>query len=412
MGKSGLSVWEGLAFSTDVGSLIFGQFNELTLMKEKSLASRREPLEAHLLRLQATVALPPLWHGLQELFEEAFPHHNLILGLQFLRQVPSVVLHSRPLPLRTPEWYERSHPVHPGFVWLQDHPGATLVRVSDVHTLDELKRGEYYREFMEPEGWVHSLGFLYWNEEGLEHMIGINRTEAQGDFDEDDMEVARWLYPQVGVALRRVSCLRKSAAEQETLAAYLMDLPLPAVFVDWTLKPVYANHAARETVARWNALKPGASLAKPARQLRLPANIRAACQALKKRISAAERTNAENVSTRTVQMQLTHPTQPDQVACIKSLTFAGDPMSKPGFWITWLSGASDAEPDMTLGQWKLLSPRERDVARRISRGETNLEIARSLGRSVSTVKSHLESMFRKLRVKNRAGLLAQLGRAG
>lgn len=384
--------------------------NDSNLMKEMTVASRRESLEPLLLKLQATVTLPPLWNALQALFAEAFPHHALVLGLQFLRQVPSAMLHSRPLPLRTPDWYERSHPVHPGFAWLKDHPGATLVRVSDVLPLDELKRGEYYREFMEPEGWVHSLGFLYWSEEGLEHMIGINRAEAQGDFDEADMVLARWLYPQVGVALRRVALMQKAAAGQETLAAYLMDLPLPAVCVDWTLDIVYANHAARETVARWNG-QAGTRAAKLPRRLHLPANIRTACQALKKQISDADRTNGENAATRTVQMQLPHPTQPDQVACIKSLPFAGDPISKPGFWITWLAGALGHETDKNLGRWKLLSPRERDVARRVGRGETNQEIARALGRSVSTVKTHLESMFRKLRVKNRAGLLARLGRA-
>lgn len=62
-----------------------------------------------------------------------------------------------------------------------------------------------------------------------------------------------------------------------------------------------------------------------------------------------------------------------------------------------------------LGKWKLLSRRERDVALRLFQGESNLEISQSLGRSVSTIKSHLDSMFRKVGVKNRAGLLAQLG---
>ena len=86
-------------------------------------------------------------------------------------------------------------------------------------------------------------------------------------------------------------------------------------------------------------------------------------------------------------------------------------MDKPGFWITWLEEGAGADTRGNLGAWKLLSQRERDVARRIGRGETNAEIAHALGRSVSTVKTHLDSMFRKLGVKNRAGLLARLGRS-
>ena len=373
-------------------------------------AGRREALEHLLLNLQATVALPPLWSRLQALLGVAFPHHSLVLGLQFLDQFPSVVLHSRPLPLRTPDWYKRNHPVHPGFAWLKDHPRAKLVRVSDVLPLDELKRGDYYREFMEPEGWVHSLGLLYWNNEGLEHLIGINRSESQGDFDDDDLELARWLYPQIGVALRRVAALRKASAEQETLSAYLMDLPLPALFVDWSMRVIYHNRAGRETVARWIKGDSKGGFYSATRHLHLPGDIRAACLKLKQKIVAVDRTNTDNTASRTVQIQVSHPIHPGWAASIKSLPFGGDPVIKPGFWITFLEETHDVEPDQHLGRWKLLSLRERDVARRIGRGETNVEIARALGRSLSTVKTHLESMFRKLGVKNRTGLLVKLGR--
>lgn len=381
-----------------------------TALGTRAKEARREALDPLLLKLQATVALPPLWSGLQTLLEAAFPHHSLVLGLQFLGQFPSVVLHSRPLPLRSPDWYKRNHPVHPGFAWLKDHPRAKLVRVSDVLSLDELKRGDYYHEFMQPEGWVHSLGLLYWDDEGLEHLIGINRTETQGDFADDDMELARWLYPQIGVALRRVAALRRAAAEQETLSAYLMDLPLPALCVDWTLRILYHNRAGRETVGRWIKVDPRGKYSNATRHLRLPGDIRAACQRLKQQISAADQTNTDNTASRTVQTQVTHATQSGWVASIKSLPFGGDPVIKPGFWITFLEETHDAEPAQHLGRWKLLSLRERDVARRIGRGETNVEIARALGRSLSTVKTHLESMFRKLGVKNRTGLLVRLGR--
>ncbi len=373
------------------------------------LVARRQWLEGALLKLHGTVTLPSLWIELQDLLEAAYPHHSLVLGLQFTRTVgPSVMLHSRPLPLRTPEWYDRNLPVHPGLAWLQQNPGAKLVRVSDVLPLDELKAGDYYQVFMEPEGWVHGLGFFYWNSEGIEHMIGINRAEDQGDFDAEDMELAHWLHPQIGVALRRVAQLRKEAGAREVLATYLMDLPLPALSLDWNLQPFYANHAARQTLARWESDKSGDAAPKPPRRPRLPSDIRAACLALKKQITAADRTNIANPTTRTVQARVPHRTQPGWIAFIKSLPFKGDPVTKPGFWITWLEPVDDAGP--TLGKWKLLSPRERDVARRIARGETNAQIAHALGRSLSTVKTHLESMFRKLGVKNRAGLLARLGR--
>ena len=51
---------------------------------------------------------------------------------------------------------------------------------------------------------------------------------------------------------------------------------------------------------------------------------------------------------------------------------------------------------------KVLSPREIDVLRRVSLGESNKEAALRLGISPSTVRTHLESIFRKLGCKSRA----------
>jgi DNA-binding CsgD family transcriptional regulator len=50
----------------------------------------------------------------------------------------------------------------------------------------------------------------------------------------------------------------------------------------------------------------------------------------------------------------------------------------------------------------ILSPREIEVLRRVSLGESNKEVALRLGISPSTVRTHLESIFRKLGCKSRA----------
>ena len=57
-----------------------------------------------------------------------------------------------------------------------------------------------------------------------------------------------------------------------------------------------------------------------------------------------------------------------------------------------------------------LSPREWDVARVLMNGESNEEIADTLGLAPSTVAHHLTAIYRKLGVRRRAEAVAQLHR--
>lgn len=55
-----------------------------------------------------------------------------------------------------------------------------------------------------------------------------------------------------------------------------------------------------------------------------------------------------------------------------------------------------------LVTWNRLTARERDVLSEIARGQTNREIASSLGIGLGTVKGHVKRMFLKLGVHDRA----------
>jgi DNA-binding NarL/FixJ family response regulator len=48
-----------------------------------------------------------------------------------------------------------------------------------------------------------------------------------------------------------------------------------------------------------------------------------------------------------------------------------------------------------------LTARELEVLRHVARGLGNTEVARAIGRSVETVKAHLESIFQKLGARDR-----------
>lgn len=60
------------------------------------------------------------------------------------------------------------------------------------------------------------------------------------------------------------------------------------------------------------------------------------------------------------------------------------------------------------GRFRLLTPRQREVARYVSYGRTNAEVALVLGMSENTVKKHLKEVFAILETTNRTELAALL----
>jgi DNA-binding CsgD family transcriptional regulator len=59
--------------------------------------------------------------------------------------------------------------------------------------------------------------------------------------------------------------------------------------------------------------------------------------------------------------------------------------------------------------WKILSPREGEVALLVARGLSNKEVARELGISGETVKGHMHGIFQKLGIKSRHSLTILAG---
>ena len=68
--------------------------------------------------------------------------------------------------------------------------------------------------------------------------------------------------------------------------------------------------------------------------------------------------------------------------------------------------APEPDPD------RLLSPRELQVLRHLSRGHSNKDVAKELFISQATAKSHVENILRKLRAPDRAAAVAEGFRRG
>jgi DNA-binding NarL/FixJ family response regulator len=99
-------------------------------------------------------------------------------------------------------------------------------------------------------------------------------------------------------------------------------------------------------------------------------------------------------------------TPPAEIVRAIELVHGGDSMLSPAITrrlISIVAGDSDtgARTEQARDRLATLSPRERDVARAVGRGETNAETTAALHLSVPTVKAHVSRLLDKLDVDNR-----------
>ena len=110
-------------------------------------------------------------------------------------------------------------------------------------------------------------------------------------------------------------------------------------------------------------------------------------------------------------------TPPAEIVRAIELVHAGDGMLSPAITrrlISMVAGDSDAGARAKQARDRLatLSPRERDVALAVGRGETNAEIAAALHLSIATVKAHVSRLLDKLDVDNRVQIALLVQAAG
>ena len=336
-----------------------------------------------------------VWRACQRLMRAALPVKYVLLG------VPSLGL--QPFFLRTDlviHDIARLTELAPLNDVLMRSPGVKVSRLSDHY---KPRAGDpFYEEFMKPAGWRHSAAMLFWDgEKKFIGQLAMTRGAEAGDATEAEMELLESLHPHVNAAVERLLALERSAAMHKSLELFVDALPVAVAAVDWDLNVSFANRAAQEAICIWGYGRKGARAVKP--RLELPQTVRAACERLKTRWTAAFATDdfrkLERVFT------LPHPTMPGCHATIQVSEPAAGRGLQPSFSVVFLvSTLEDSEVPRALAELSKLTSAEKLIARLAAGGHDNAGIARALGISHSTVRTHLRHVFRKLRITTRAKL--------
>lgn len=369
-------------------------------------------IDTLLLQLHASNDIPQFWAALQAMLGEMIPHDALIVYLNFLDFETSwqaTEILATPNAQRPTKWFQNRRQVDmtPRFV-LSQPKKIKIYRLSDVvPDRSALRQSAFFKEFLEPFGWHHLAVALYWRGDRVGSQIAIRRTEKQGDFTEKEIEFLDAVYPHIETVLNRLLAYEEERARRRWLEAFNHHLPFALLFLNWEMKPLYVNQAGLEQCALWNFGPAKARAYQPRAVFTPPAEILAACAALKAEWLQHQSDGTPHPGGATT---VPHPTQAGFAATVRLHVEEHVRTAYPGF-IVYLENQSAAPVLDQLPAHSLLAQltvAEREIARLVTEGLDNDEIARRLRKSVKTVKGQLTSIFKKLGVSGRNQLMVRL----
>lgn len=182
------------------------------------------------------------------------------------------------------------------------------------------------------------------------------------------------------------------------------------ITLDWDLRPTYANRAAIQFCSSWTK-QPEANGQKGNKgRVSLPEDIFKECVRLKKELAEQKVEEIRTEPASVVQCA----SVPSLRASIRLLRMTPTGLRRPFFQVRLerpIGAASQAANRRGAAADDIrsfLSPSERELLEVAAEGLSNEEIATRLGKSLATVKSQIQSIYRKLAISNRSELIARL----
>ena len=196
-------------------------------------------------------------------------------------------------------------------------------------------------------------------------------------------------------------------SRQRSLAIELLcqTFPTGAVVLDAYCDLLFSNREGSAMLVRWTAKHVSDLAIKPRAHPRIPAEILGACHKLRQGDEGNESQRSRPRFGGRIFVR--HPTEPSMSAVVALERSARDRhvavfciLFQDGLKSNLVAGRGDKLAMLTIA--------ERRVAKLVAEGHRNNDIAEGLGKSVSTVKSQLMTIFSKLDIGSRTQLAALL----
>jgi DNA-binding CsgD family transcriptional regulator len=293
-----------------------------------------------------------------------------------------------------------SHRINPWLLAARQKPTPSVARTETLVPLTELRKSAFYRECLEPVGWLHSLGANLFADGPRFAYLSLLRGSGPGPFDDESLVLIGWLSGHLARAVR----LQQEFLAASRLSAFLVALdalPQAVVLLGAQCEVVFTNSAANSLIAE-------------DRGLSIVAERLRACDG---------KGNAELHTRLDMLRDEGTKLEPSQVFSLRRaealpLVCRLVPLSRPPLYVhgRGVSGmllVHDALAHARLPQGLLtrtfgLTGAEFRVAEFLVRGQSPHDIAKELGVSHNTVRTHVARLLSKTSTTRQPELVAQL----
>ncbi len=361
----------------------------------------RDRLGPLIAQLHGAVDLDGFWKSSLQLLDQLIPHHSCSLLYGIVNPHRLNARHHM-----TGARADRRSISNLSIVreYLARHPGIKRYTFSEVLSEDpsaQDRRLAQQSPNLDP--WDDFVHLAFWDDSRPDAILSVRRGRSQGPFTAEEIGLLDSLHPVIEAGLHRLRLLAEERSQHLSIERFLADVPVPVLFLDAQLKPIYASREGYAVCAEWNFGQRSARRLNPRRSYQLPAAIADACQAL----IAAGRNHDKPEASRKVRVP--HPTDTRLVAQVAVDLPLNSPWTRPVYRVLFFLDRSiddvvlSAKPS-ALALLQRLTANERRVALLVTEGCNNREIGQRLGKSHRTVECQLTEIYRKLEVDNRVQL--------
>jgi DNA-binding CsgD family transcriptional regulator/PAS domain-containing protein len=276
-------------------------------------------------------------------------------------------------------------------------PTNRVFKTDDVISYSQLKKLDYYREYLQSINWFGELVIRLCTDEGFWGTISISRSPKQPYFNRTDVQKAEFLLPYLINTFEATMFFSKINGERKAFEQWLESKPEGIILLDTKLQPVFYNNKARQMSGPLSETKSESLIKYQDVGITLPRSIAEDCQRLAdSRDNEHSLPNNRIINTKNGDRYYIRYTLINQL-CQEILL--------PYFIIHMNDLTNNAdEAGVILLKNYGLSEQEEKIAQYTGQGLTNKEIGKKLGISQFTVQSHLRNIFEKTGIKRRSQL--------